>query len=211
MHVLIHSVLPTQQQATTDPCLWGTSLDTLREVWVNLLWGHWSFSWVLVLTSFYLCPQRVYFPFLRKFWQLCGGVNGNFFQEGLCHTEVCCTPSPCPCSSPWLTHTSKGDVQTQFCLSLCGVSGSWCAQGLFEHFESLWQKWCLILNVTMPLLPSFWLLLCPWMRVSPHNCSSTYHLPGVSLTLHVGYLLMAAPVPHSHCTQTTLNSPMFAL
>ena len=28
--------------------------------------------------------------------------------------------------------TSVGDAQTQFCLSLCGVSGSWCAQGLLE-------------------------------------------------------------------------------
>ena len=25
------------------------------------------------------------------------------------------------------------------CLSLCGVSGSWCAQGLFEPSEHLWQ------------------------------------------------------------------------
>ena len=38
----------------------------------------------------------------------------------------------------------------QFCLSLCGVSWPWCAQDLFELFESLWWKWCLI-------------LLCPWM------------------------------------------------
>ena len=39
------------------------------------------------------------------------------------HTQVHCTQSPCPCSSPLPTHTSSGDTQRQFCLSLCGVSG----------------------------------------------------------------------------------------
>ena len=38
-------------------------------------------------------------PVLCKFWQLCGGVNGNLLQEGLCHTQVYCTKSPCPCRS----------------------------------------------------------------------------------------------------------------
>ena len=79
------------------------------------------FSWVLVCTQFCLCPLRVCFPVLCKFWQLYGGVNGAFLQEGLCHTQVCCTQSPCSCSHPLLTCTSTGDSQTQFCLSLCGV------------------------------------------------------------------------------------------
>ena len=52
--------------------------------------------------------------------------------------------------------TSSGDTQTQFCLSLCGVSGSWCAQGMFEPSEHLWWVWGLILNVISPLLPSCW-------------------------------------------------------
>ena len=63
-------------------------------------------------TSFCLCPPRVYFPVLCKFWQLCDGVNGDFLQEGLCHTQICCTQSPC--GRPLLTHTSTGDTQTQF-------------------------------------------------------------------------------------------------
>ena len=83
-------------------------------------------------TKFCLCPPRVYFPVLCKFWWLCGGVNGDLLQEGLCHTQVCCTQSPCTCGSPLLSCTSTGDTQTQFCLSLCGVHGSWCTQGLFE-------------------------------------------------------------------------------
>ena len=79
------------------------------------------FSWVLVCTRFCLCCSRVYFPVLCEFWQLYGGVNADFLQGGLCHTQACCTqpyPScwaqePCPCSSPLLTHASTGDAETQ--------------------------------------------------------------------------------------------------
>ena len=63
-------------------------------------------------------------PVLCKFWQLYGGVNGDLLQEGIHHTQVCCTQPPCPCSRSLLTCTSTGDTLTQFCLSLCGVSGS---------------------------------------------------------------------------------------
>ena len=73
------------------------------------------FYWVLVHTKFCLCPPRVYFLLLCKFWQLYGGVNGDLLQEGLCHTQVCYTQSSCPCDSPLLTCTSTGDDQTQLC------------------------------------------------------------------------------------------------
>ena len=66
------------------------------------------------------------------------------------------TQSPCPCSSPLLTYTPTGDTQTRFCLSLCRVSGSWCAQGLFEPSKHLWRVWGLILNAILSLLPSCW-------------------------------------------------------
>ena len=44
--------------------------------------------------------QEFVSPVLCKFWQLCGGVNGDLLQEGLCHTQVCGTQSPYPCSRP---------------------------------------------------------------------------------------------------------------
>ena len=50
--------------------------DTHRQVRVSLLWRRCSFSWVLV-HKVLLCPPRVYFPVLCKFWQLYGGVNGD--------------------------------------------------------------------------------------------------------------------------------------
>ena len=89
---------------------------------------------------FCFCPPRVYSPVRCEFWQLYGGVNGDL-HEGLCHTQVCCTQNCRPCGSPLMTLTSIGDAQTQFCLSLCGVPESWCAQGLFEFSEHLWQEW----------------------------------------------------------------------
>ena len=61
-------------------------------------------------------------------------------EEG-CLTQVCCTQSPCPCNSPLLTCTSTGDTLTQFCINLCGVSGSLWTQGLFERSEHLWMEW----------------------------------------------------------------------
>ena len=40
MHALLHSVPPSLQQATPDPCLHLKLLDTHGQVWVSLLWGH---------------------------------------------------------------------------------------------------------------------------------------------------------------------------
>ena len=115
-------------------------------------------------------------PVLCKFWWLYSGVNGDLFQEGLCHIQVCCTQSSCHCSSPLLTCTSTGDTQTQFRVSLCGVSQSWGAQGLLEPFECLRCVWGLILNTISP----------------------SYHLSRVSsLPLDMGYLLKVTPSPHS--------------
>ena len=114
------------------------------------------------------------FPRPIKFWQLCGGVNGNLLQEGLCHTQVCCTQSPCPCGRPLLTHTSTGDARTQLCFSLCGVSVPWCAQGLLDPSECLWWEWGLILNMHSPLLPSCWSFSDLGHGVSPQSlqCST---------------------------------------
>ena len=58
--------------------------------------------------------QKSVSPALCKFWWLYGGLNGDLLQEGLCHTQVYCTPSSCPRSSPLLTGTSSGDTQIWF-------------------------------------------------------------------------------------------------
>ena len=40
MHSLPHSVSLTLEQATANQCLWQRLLDTHRQVWISLLWGH---------------------------------------------------------------------------------------------------------------------------------------------------------------------------
>ena len=166
MHVLLYSVPTTLKQAPAKPHLHWRLVDTPGQVWVSLLWGHYSFLLGPGAHKVLLCPPRVYFPVLCKFWWLYGGVNSNLLQVGLCHIHVCCTQSPFPCGSPLLTCTSAGDAQTQFCLSLSGVPGSWCTQGWFEPSEHLWQEWSLILNMNLfaPPIILLGLLLCPWTQ-----------------------------------------------
>ena len=53
------------------------------------------------------------------------------------YTQVCCTQSPCP-SSVHCLPVPPQETLKQFCLRLCGVSGTWSSQGLFEpseHFQ----------------------------------------------------------------------------
>ena len=150
------------------------------------VWQIVPFCWVLFLTqsthSSVCALQESVSPLLCKFCWLYGGVNGNLLQDGLCDTQICCTQSPCPCpspcGSPLLTCTSSGDTQTQFCLSLCGVSGSWCTQVMLEPSEHLWWVGGLFLKVILPLQPSFWgFSFALGCGVSPQSCSSTMQLP----------------------------------
>ena len=108
-------------------------------------------------TRFCLPPPRVYFPVLCKLWRLFDGVNGDLPQEGLCHTPVCYTQSPCPCSSPQetLKHSSVsvsvgslGPGAHKVCLSPLNVSGGY-------GFDSK----C---NFAPPSV-LLWLLLFAWM------------------------------------------------
>ena len=96
MHALLHSVPATLQQLTADPRLPRDSW-TLTGESGSLSCGVTApFSLVLVHTSFVCALQESVSPDLCKFWWLYDGVNGNLLQEGLCHTQVCCTQSPLP-------------------------------------------------------------------------------------------------------------------
>ena len=128
-------LVPGHRQPTPPPETPGHSRASLGQSLVGPLLLS-SGSWCT--QSFVCTHQESISPVLCKFWRLYGGVNGDLPEEGLCHNQVCCTQSPCPCSRPLLTHTSAEDTQTQFWLSLCGVSGSWCTQGLFEPSGHVW-------------------------------------------------------------------------
>ena len=121
MHELLLSVAPTLHQATTDPHPTGDSW-TLMGMSGSVSRGVTAPSPGSWCAEGSVCAlQESVSLVLCKFWWLYGGVNGDLLQEGLCHTQVCCPQSPCPCGRPLLTRTSTGDVQTLFCLSLCGV------------------------------------------------------------------------------------------
>ena len=102
-------------------------------------------------TRFCLCLQESVFPVLCKFWWLYGVVNGDLLQEGLWHTQIYCTQSPCPCGRSLLTCTFAGDTSTLMAPSLWDLWVLVC-----KPSEYLWQVWGLILNVILPLLPSCW-------------------------------------------------------
>ena len=77
------------------------------------------FSWVLVHTGFCLCPPRVCFPLLCKFWKLHGGLMP---YPSLLHPKPL-TLWQCT-SDPYLCRRHSNTVLSQS----CGISGSWCAQ-----------------------------------------------------------------------------------
>ena len=62
MHTLLHSVPPTLEQATTDPCLFWRLLDTHGHVWVSLLWGHCSFLLGPGAHNVLFVPSKSLFP-----------------------------------------------------------------------------------------------------------------------------------------------------
>ena len=102
MHVLLHSMATAAGHHRPMP-----PPETPVHSWASL---DLSLMGSLLLSPGSWCPQAFVFvlqeyvsPAVCKFWWLYGGVNGDLLQEGLCCTQVYCTQSPCPCSSPLLT------------------------------------------------------------------------------------------------------------
>ena len=92
--------LPTHTSPETPGHLWA-SLGQYLVRSLPLSPGSWC-------TQDFVCAlQESVSPVLCKFWLLYGGVNGDLLQEGLCHTQVYCTQSPSPSSSPLLTRTPQ--------------------------------------------------------------------------------------------------------
>ena len=115
MRALLHSVSPILQQATADlhPC---------QDPWT--LTGKSSQSLVgsLLLSPGPGVHKVLFVPFNSLFPQSrVRSLGSTLGLKGLCHIQ-----SSYPCGSPLLTRVSTGNTQTQFCLSLCGVSGPWC-------------------------------------------------------------------------------------
>ena len=58
----MHALPPTLQQPTTDPHLHRRLLDTHREVWFSLLWGHYSFLLGPSAHKVLFVPSKSLFP-----------------------------------------------------------------------------------------------------------------------------------------------------
>ena len=155
-HALLHSVPLTLKQAMVDPHLHQRLLDMPSQVWASLLWGHCSFLLAPCVHKLLFVPSKR--PVLRSGGSMVGLMVTSSKRAYAIHTQVYCTQSSCPCGRPLLAHTFTGDTHTQLwlSLSLCGISESWCAQGVFEPSECLWWVRGLILNTISPLLPSCW-------------------------------------------------------
>ena len=119
-------------------------LETPEHTWASL--GH-SLGESLLLSPGSWCAQGSVCALQGSVSQFCVssgcslvGLMVTSSKEGLCHTKVCCTQSPCPGGRPLLTHTSTGDTQHssvsvsaeslgpgahKVCLSPPGVSGGY--------------------------------------------------------------------------------------
>ena len=67
-------------------------------------------------------PESV-FPVLYKFWQFCGGLMAISSKSIYAIPRSTAPRAPAPAAVHCWTCTSSGGTQTQFCLSLCRVSG----------------------------------------------------------------------------------------
>ena len=156
MQTLLHSVAPILQQVTADPHLCRRLLDIHVQVCVSLLWGRCSFLLGLGV------HKDLFLPSKSLFSQSC--VSSGSSVVGLMATSskraYAIPRSAAPrAPAPAAAHcwpTPLQETLEHSCLSLCGVAGSWCKQGLFEPSEYLWWVWGLILNVISLLLPSRW-------------------------------------------------------
>ena len=79
MHVLLHSVPPTLQQATTNPRLCWRLLDTHKQVWLSLFRVHCSFLLGSDVHKVLFVPSKNLFP------QSC--VNSGSSMAGLMATS----------------------------------------------------------------------------------------------------------------------------
>ena len=109
-------------QASVSPILWKFCNQIPLASKVKFPGGSQSLGSIPRLENMFMGP-RTFLTVQEFVWYNCsavdgssarqfyGGINGDLLHEGLCHTQDCCTQSPCPCGRPLLTHTSTRDTQ----------------------------------------------------------------------------------------------------
>ena len=93
-------------------------------------------------TQGFVCVlQESVSPVLCKFWWLCGGVNVKLLQEGLCHTQVCCTQRPWPCGNKGPSSQSYGFSSGHVWMWELDYKESWAPKN--------WCFWTVVLEKTL--------------------------------------------------------------
>ena len=137
MHALLHLEPPMPQQATTDPYL---RQRLMAKSWSVSCGVTAPFSWVLVSSGFHLCPPRVCFPVLCKFWQLYGGLMATSSKKTFAIPRSAAPRAPAPVaghcwpvppqetpkhSSVSVSVGSLGPGAHKVCLSPLSISGGY--------------------------------------------------------------------------------------
>ena len=162
MHALLYSVPLTLQQATTDPCLCQRLLDTHRQVWISLFWGHWS----LLLSP---GGHKVLFvPSKSLSFQSCISSGSSMVQlmaisskKAYAITRYIAPRTPAPeavhCGPVPLQETLRALSQSLWCL--------W----VLVHTRYVWTLWASLAGMGFDSKCNFapptvlvGLLLCPW-------------------------------------------------
>ena len=118
---------PNPVAATTNPCLCWWLLDTHRQIWVSLLWGHCCFLLGPGAHKVLFVPSKSLFP------QSCVSSRGSMVglmvissQRAYVIPRTAAPRASAPCSTADLyLHRRHSNTQRHVWLSLCGVSASW--------------------------------------------------------------------------------------
>ena len=119
------------------------------------------FSWVLVCTSLFLCPPRVYFPVPCKFWQLYVGLMSTSSKRAYATPRF---------AAPWAPILAAGHcwaIPPQELLPVLSQSlwGLW----VLVHTRVVWALWASLVGMGFDSKcdftpPTILLgLLCPWL------------------------------------------------
>ena len=111
MHTLLHSVPPTLQQATTDPCLCQRLLATHGKVWVSLFWGQCSFLLGPGAHKILFVPSKSLFP--QSYVSSGSPTVGIMMTSSKRAYAIPRSAVPDPCSRPLLTPNFTGNTQIQ--------------------------------------------------------------------------------------------------
>ena len=153
------------------------------------------FSWVLVHRRFCLCPPKVHFPVLCKFWWLSGGLMATSSKRAYPVPRSTAPRAAGPAQFTAVPYLLRRHSNTVLSQSLWGLWVLVCTR-------YVWALWVSLVGIGFyskcDFAPSGYLLKVAPVPRSHH--SRAYHLAVASLPLDMWYLLtvtlvVAIPVP----------------